>query len=122
VRQQLELVEADCRPGAYKGNDAVRRDFETFFVECIRLGDWLWQDKSTGLTKDAVRKHIRSNRDLKICSAAAIIKKHHTRDDPSAMTARVSSVSWDPNGVRVSIDWSQGSTSGTEDALGLATR
>jgi hypothetical protein len=32
VRQHLEIVEADCRPGAYRGNEPVKRDFENFFT------------------------------------------------------------------------------------------
>lgn len=31
TRKQLELVEDHLKPEMYKGNDAIRRDFESFF-------------------------------------------------------------------------------------------
>jgi hypothetical protein len=53
VRQHLEIVESDCRPGAYRGNEPVRLDFENFFTQCLHLGDWLWEDKTTGAHRNA---------------------------------------------------------------------
>lgn len=60
--------------------------------------------------------------DLKICNGAAIVAKHHTRGDASAMTARIVSVGARPTGVEVALDWAEGSNSGTEDALKFARR
>lgn len=122
VRQHLELVEFNSSPDAYQGNDALRRDLESFFVECVHLGDWLWHDKSTGLSKAEVKRYINNHPALNICLAAANVKKHHTRDNPNAMTARISSVGFDTNGVHASISWSEGSNSGIEDAFDLARR
>jgi len=60
--------------------------------------------------------------DLRICNGAAIIDKHHTRTHRSAMTARLHSISPRPTGVEVTLDWSEGSNSGTEEALKFAQR
>jgi hypothetical protein len=122
VRKQLERVETACSANGYKGIDDVSRAFAAFFIECNHMYDWLWQDKSTGLPKSDVSKYMFADKDLRICSGAAIVAKHHTRDDPGAMTDRLLSVSARPTGVEVMFEWSKGSSSGTEDALEFARR
>ena len=122
VRKQLERVETACSTSGYKGIDDVKQAFEGFFIECDNLAEWLWQDKTTGLSKTAVNNYRFGDRDLKICNGAAIVAKHHTRDDANAMTARIASVGARPTGVEVMLDWSEGSNNGTEDALDFARR
>jgi hypothetical protein len=122
VRQHLEIVESNCRPGAYRGNEPVRLDFENFFTQCLHLGDWLWEDKTTGLTETQVRKFIEKDQALRVCAGMANTSKHRTRSQANALTARIASVTSDPNGTRASIAWSKGFDSGTEDALDLAGR
>jgi hypothetical protein len=85
-------VEEDCRQGAYRGNEPVKRDFENFFAQCFHLGDWLWEDKSTGLTDQQVRTFIDKDAALRICAGVANTSKHRTRSQPNAMTARIASV------------------------------
>jgi hypothetical protein len=97
----------------------VRRTFDSFFVECTHLADWLWSDKSTGLTEAEVQNYVKNDSDLRLCKAAANTGKHHTRSDPNALTAKVCSVGWDSNGVEVEVHWSKGSASGSTDALAL---
>lgn len=116
TRKQLELVEDHLKPEMYKGNDAIRRDFESFFLQCIHLGDWLWEDKTTGLSKPAVRSYIMNDPDLRICSAVASTDKHHTRDSPNAMVARIRTTTWNPDAVTVLIEWSEGPSGGQENA------
>lgn len=120
VRKHLEQVEAACTPDGYKGIDGVRRTFDGFFVECTHLADWLWSDKSTGLTEAEVRNYVDNDSDLRLCKAAANTGKHHTRNNPNALTAKVGSVGWNSNGVDVEVHWSKGSASGSTDALALA--
>jgi hypothetical protein len=122
VRQHLQTVEADCQPGGYQGNDPVKRDFENFFTQCFHLGDWLWEDKSTGLTDKQVRAFIDQDAAMRICAGMANTTKHRTRSQPNAMTARIAAVGFDDGGTRVSIDWSEGPHGGTENALDLAWR
>jgi hypothetical protein len=108
VRQHLEKVEAGCRPGAYRGNEPVKRDFENLFTQCFHLGDWLWEDKSTGLTDQQVRTFIDKDAALRICAGVANTSKHRTRRQPNAITARIASVGFDDQGTHVTIDWSEG--------------
>jgi hypothetical protein len=122
VRKQLERVETACSTSGYKGIDDVKQAFEGFFIECNHMYDWLRRDKSTGLTKSDLDKHIFGDHDLKICRGAANVAKHYVRDDPNAMTARIASVAARPTGVEVKLDWAEGSNSGTEDALDFARR
>jgi hypothetical protein len=122
VHKQLERVETGCTPAGYKGNDDVIRAFEGFFVDCIHVGDWLWNDRKTGFTEAEVRAYIYKDPDLTLCRAVANTGKHHTRSDPNAMTARVGSIEWSPTAIEVSVHWSKGSASGTTDALALARR
>jgi hypothetical protein len=122
VRQHLHTVEADSRPNAYQGNNPVKRDFENFFTHCFHLGDWLWEDKSTGLTEKQVRKFIEKDPALRICAGVANTTKHRTRSQSNAMTARIASVGFNDKETRVSIDWSKGPHGGTVDALDLARR
>jgi hypothetical protein len=122
VRQHLEKVEADCQPGAYRGNDPVKRDFENFFTQCFHLGDWLWEDKTTGLTHQQVRTFIDKEAALRICAGVANTSEHRTRSQPNAITARIASVGFDGEGTHVTIDWSEGLHGGTENALDLARR
>jgi hypothetical protein len=122
VRKQLERVESACTTSGYKGIDDVKQAFESFFIECDNLAEWLWQDNATGLSKTAVNNYRYGDRDLRICNGAAVVAKHHTRGDPNAMTARIASVGARPTGVEATLDWAEGSNSGTEDALKLARR
>jgi hypothetical protein len=122
IRKHLERVETVCSPNGYKGIDDVSRAFADFFIECDNMAEWLWRDKSTGLSKTAVNNYRYGDHDLKVCNGAAIVAKHHTRDDANAMTARIASVGARPTGVEVTLEWSEGSSSGTEDALKFARR
>jgi hypothetical protein len=121
VQKQLERVEQVCTPG-YKGDDDVTRAFDSFFVDCVHLGDWIWSDKTTGFTKAEVRAYIKESWDLTLCLAAANIEKHHTRSDPNAMTAWIGRINLSPTAIEVSVHWSKGSESGATDALELARR
>jgi hypothetical protein len=122
VLKQLERVENACTPAGYRGNDDVIRTFDSFFVDCIHLGDWIWSDKRTGFTEADVRAYINKSPDLTLCRAVANTGKHHTRSDPNAMTARVGSIEWSPTAIEVSVHWSKGGASGATDALALARR
>lgn len=120
VRKHLEQVEAACTRSGYKGVDTVRRTFDGFFVECTHLADWLWSDESTGLTDAEVLKYVNNDSDLRLCKAAANTGKHHTRNNPNALTAKVGSLVTNGNGVDVEVHWSKGSASGSTEALALA--
>jgi hypothetical protein len=119
VRKHQEQVELACTPQGYKGIDTVRRTFDGFFVECTHLADWLWNDKSTGLTKAEVLGYVNNDFYLNLSRAAANTGKHHTRSDTNAMTAKVGSVDTGSNPVDVKIHWSKGATSGSTDGLAL---
>jgi hypothetical protein len=82
VRKHLERVESACSANGYKGSDDVSRAFADFFIECDNMADWLGQDKSTGFGKTANNYRF-NDRDLRRCHGAAIVAKHHTRDDPA---------------------------------------
>jgi hypothetical protein len=122
VRKQLERVENACTPASFKDEDDVIRAFDSFFVDCIHLGDWIWNDRRTGFTEAEVRAYIKNDPDLTLCRAAANTGKHHTRSDPKAKTAWIESIDWSPTAIEVSVHWSAGSASGTTDALALARR
>jgi hypothetical protein len=100
----------------------VKRDFENFFTQCFHLGDWLWEDRTTGLTHQQVRTFIDKEAALRICAGVANTSKHRTRSQPNAITARIASVGFDGEGTHVTIDWSEGLHGGTENALDLARR
>ena len=110
VRKQLERVETACSANGYKGIDTVRRTFDGFFVECTHLADWLWNDKSTGLTEAEVLRYVSNDFYLNLCRAAANTGKHHTRSNPKAMTAKVGSVDTGSDPVDVKIHWSEGAS------------
>jgi hypothetical protein len=114
-------VEAECRPGAYRGNLYIVAAFENFFWQCFHLRDALWEDKSTGVSKQKVTRFIIGDPDLSKCEAMASTSKHHRRHSRQ-MAARVHSITAAPRGARATIRWEQGSNSGTEDALDLAHR
>jgi hypothetical protein len=122
VRQHLDTVEADCRPGAYRGNEPVRLHFENFFTQCFHLGDWLREDKSTGLIRQAGARLHRERFGI------AHMRWHGQHEQAPYPEPSERSDSEDrqrhvgPNGTRVSIVWSRVSDSGTEDALDLARR
>jgi hypothetical protein len=122
VRKHLERVETACSANGYKGIDDVSRAFAAFFIECDNMGEWMWQDKSTGLGKTAVNNYRFNDRDLRTCNGAAIVAKHHARSDPNAMAARLISVGPRPTGVEVTLEWTEGANRGTEDALKFARR
>jgi hypothetical protein len=122
VREHLQTVDDECRPGAYRGNLPVKRAFENFFTQCFHLGDWLWGDKTTGLTEKQVRDFILKDPALRVCAGIANTSKHRTRNQPGAMTARIAEVTPDEKGTRAAVDWSQSPNSGTEDAFDLARR
>jgi hypothetical protein len=122
VRQHLEVVEADFQPGAYPGNEPVRLHLENFFTQCFHLGDWLWQDKSTGLNEKQVRQFIDNDPALRVCAGMANTSKHRIRSRANALTARIASVASGPSATQASIAWSKGPDRGTEDALDLARR
>ena len=119
VRKHLEQVEFACTARVYKGIDTVRRTFDGFFVECTHLADWLWNDKSTGLTEAEVLRYVSNDFYLNLCRAAANTGKHHTRSNPKAMTAKVGSVDTGSDPVDVKIHWSKGSAAGSTDGLAL---
>jgi hypothetical protein len=121
VRQELEKVEAECRPEAYRGGLYIVAAFENFFWQCLHLGDALWEDKSTGLSEQKVIRFIQGDPDLSKCEAMASTSKHHKRH-PQRITARVHTITTPPNGSRATIRWEQGPNAGTEDALDLARR
>ncbi len=100
----------------------MKRDFENFFTQCFHLGDWLWEDKTTGLTHQQVRTFIDKEAALRICAGVANTSEHRTRSQPNAITARIASVGFDGEGTHVTIDWSEGLHGGTENALDLARR
>lgn len=100
----------------------VKRELENFFTQCLHLGDWLWEDTATSLTKLQVQGFITNDPALRVCDAMANTSKHHTRNKPGAMTARISTVATDATGVKVTITWSDGLKTGAEDALDLAQR
>jgi hypothetical protein len=120
VRQQLASAEATLL--TYRGNDLVKREFENFFTVCLHLGDWLWEDRSTGLTRAQVRSFVDSDPALRVCLGVANTTKHHTRSQPGAMTARITSISSGGHGASATIGWTEGTKSGTEDVLSLAKR
>ena len=122
VRQHLDALEAVCRSGAYPGNDPVVRSCKTFFTECFHLGDWLWDDPSTGLTEQEVQQFILGDPALRICEGMANTNKHHSRRKATYVTARISSVNSDDKGTQASVSWSQGKQSSSDDALDLARR
>lgn len=119
VRQQLASVERTLEQGNYRGNDIVKREFENFFTHCFHMHDWLVGDQSTGLTATVVRDFIANDPALRLCAGIANTSKHHTRSQANAMTARITTISADANGVRATISWTEGTDSGTEDALTL---
>ena len=121
VRQELEKVEAACRPEAYRGGLYIVAAFENFFWQCFHLGDALWEDTSTGLSEQKVTRFIVGDPDLKYCEAMASTSKHHRRHSRQ-LTARVHSITPAPTGTRATIRWQQASDTGTEDALDLARR
>lgn len=122
VRQRLMTVEEACRPSSYRGNDTVKRSFENFFVDCFHMGDWLWEDPSTGLTKTQVSAFIGNDPSLRVCEGLANTGKHRVRSKPGGITARIKSISPRGSGTEVVIEWSQGSNVYKEDALDLARR
>lgn len=122
VRQRLATTEDACRPCSYRGNDAVKRSVEDFFTHCFHMGDWLWEDPSTGLTKAQVCTFIENDPSLSVCEGIANTDKHRVRSKPGAITAKIKNISSGGSGTQVSIEWSQGPNTYTEDALDLARR
>lgn len=122
VRQRLAAAEEACRPSSYRGNDAAKRTIEDFFTHCFHMGDWLWEDSSTGLTKAQVCTFILNDPSLRVCEGLANTDKHRVRSKPGAITARIKSISPRESGTEVSIEWSQGTNTYSEDALDLARR
>jgi hypothetical protein len=122
VKQSLATVETACHPSSYQGNDPVKRAVESFFVDCFHMGDWLWEDSSTGLNKPQVCTFIENDPSLRVCEGFANTDKHRVRSKSGAITAKIRSITSGPNGVQVSIEWMQGANTHTEDALDLARR
>lgn len=56
------------------------------------------------------------------CTPQGNTSKHRTRSRPTAVSARVRTIRSDENGARGTIEWTEGSNGGTEDALDLARR
>ena len=101
----------------------MKNAFENFFIDCFHMGDWLWEDRSrTGLTKTQVCKFIENDPSLRICEGFANADKHRVRSKTGAITAKITTVTLSEIGTQVSIEWSQGSHTPTEDALDLARR
>jgi hypothetical protein len=120
VKQSLATVETACHPSSYQGNDPAKRAVESFFVDCFHMGDWLWEDPSTGLTKPQVCAFVETDPNLRVCEGVANTDKHRVRSKPGAMTAKIKDVTSDRNGTRVSVEWSQGANTHAVDALHLA--
>jgi hypothetical protein len=74
------------------------------------------------LTEVKVRDFIGNDAALRICAGMRNTSKHRIRNRPTAVTARIKSIRSDENGARGTIEWTEGSNSGTEDALDLARR
>jgi hypothetical protein len=107
--------------GGISGQSIHSGRFRKLFLAMLPFGDALWEDKSTGLTKQKVTRFIVGDPDLSKCEAMASTSKHHRRH-PRQVTARVHSVTPTPGGTRTTIKWEEGSHAGTEDALDLARR
>jgi hypothetical protein len=122
VRDQLAALEAASKPDSYSGQSSIKEAFEIFFTQCIHVGDWLWGDKTTGLSIEQVRSFINNDPNLRLCAGMANTSKHHTRNRPGAMTAKIATISTDTKGTHVVIGWSEGRNNGTADALDLARR
>jgi hypothetical protein len=122
VKQSLTTIEDTCRPESYRGNDPVKHAIENFFTNCLDMGDWLWNDPSTGLSQTRVHNFIDNNPNLQICNGMANTTKHRIRKYSENITARIQSVTPGPNGTKVVIEWSQGPNTHIEDALDLARR
>jgi RNA polymerase subunit RPABC4/transcription elongation factor Spt4 len=122
VRQHLETAEAACRPDSYRGNVAVKRSIENFFTQCFHMGDWLWEDPSTGLTRSQVGGFINSDPSLRVCAGMANTSKHRVSNDPGAITAKIKSISPNLNETEVLIEWTHGANTQAENALDLARR
>jgi hypothetical protein len=124
VQRRLKELEGFYQPESRHGNDIMKGRFEEFFVTCLHMVDWLHQDTTTGLTDTQVWTFVDGDPDLRICEGMASTWKHHTRNTRRpAITARIGKVRTNPGGGgRVWIDWSDGNSSGTVDALDLARR
>lgn len=87
------------------------------------MGDWLWEDRpSTGLNETQVKLFIENDPSLRVCEGIANTEKHRVRKKSGAITAKIKGISPGSNGTQVSIEWSQGANTYTEDALDLARR
>lgn len=122
VKQSLTVIEDACLPESYRGNDPVKHAVENFFTNCLDLGDWLWNDPSTSLSKTEIRDFIDNDPSLRICNGMANTTKHRIRKYSENMTAKIQSITPDPNRTKVLIKWSQETNTNTEDALDLARR
>jgi hypothetical protein len=95
-------------------DDDFTRRIEVFFKTCRELADWIHR-QHPGL--DAM-DYVNTESALKICDALAQTAKHHTRY--KGITAKVEELFLEANGARADIAWTDGSSSGTLDALKLA--
>jgi hypothetical protein len=122
VLDLLKEIERYYQPGNFPGDRTVRRSVRYFYLECFHVGDWLWEDKGTTLTKDDVAPFVLADPALSICEAMANTSKHHTRSNPKWMSAWVHSVTHNQelDVADAVIEWKKGATGGTIDALDLA--
>jgi hypothetical protein len=51
-------------------------DLWSFFQNCLHLRDWIINDTSINITSSEVKKYVKNNEELRICSDLAIKSKH----------------------------------------------
>jgi hypothetical protein len=107
VRQRLAAIEEGCRRKSYQGNDDVRRAFNDFFVACDSMVEHLKGDPASKAHWQDARQLRKSNQELKIASGLAILAKHHSRDDQTAMAALISGIRSNKTGIHVTVAWTE---------------
>jgi hypothetical protein len=120
LRQQLDAVEQACRPNSYRGNAPIKLALENFFIQCYHFGEWLWDDRSTGLSEGEVLAYLDLHECLKVSQGFANTAKHRTRNKPEQMMAIVSSVSCNDAGGHAVVAWKEDGLTDSKDATVLA--
>lgn len=122
LKKSIVAVEAACRPSSGFAGQGITELFNSFFIKCYHLGDWLYEEPNAPLKQKPVRDFMEQDGDLVLCAAIANTEKHRTRRGKDPVTAVIDKIKYTANGISAIVSWSNSTSSGTEDSLDLAHR
>jgi hypothetical protein len=123
--QLFEKVRAIYESDRFPGEEVARATIETFFLNCLHVGDWLWDDPGGRRSKEDVLALFRGDPALGICRGFANTVKHRGRDRDGDIEAVIKRVHHPHAGrpATATVEWwleGQEDVRHTVDALKLA--